>query len=67
MNPRQAIEKLRSHGLSQADIARAAKANQSTISKIESGQRDPRYALGARLIKMAEGIELIQSAKGSKS
>lgn len=65
MTPKQAIQKLRSHGLSQAAIAEKVGVKQSTISKIQGGDRSPRYELGDKLVRMAEGIELLNQ-KGKK-
>jgi predicted transcriptional regulator len=66
MNPQQAIQKLSRHGLSQQAIADMVDVKQSTISKISAGLRQPRYELGAKLVKMAEGIELLQLDRGKK-
>lgn len=66
MNPQQAIQKLSRHGLSQKAIADMVDVKQSTISKISAGKRHPRYDLGAKLVKMAEGIELLQLDRGKK-
>lgn len=54
--PAQAITKLLAAGMTQKVIAARIGTNQSTISRILSGDRQPLYATAKRLIDLADGV-----------
>lgn len=54
--PAQAITKLLAAGMTQQTIAARIGTNQSTISRILSGHRQPFYATAKKLIDLADGV-----------
>ena len=63
MQPEQLIRTVRRRrGLTQAQLARAARTSQPVVSMYEAGRRDPTYGTLRRLIAAA-GEELVLSAR----
>lgn len=54
--PAQAITKLLAAGMTQHVIAAHAGINQSTVSRIVSGDCAPMYTTAKKLIDLAEGV-----------
>lgn len=53
MTPSDAIATLTTAGMTQEQIGLLVGLDQSTVSRIAKGKRDPRWTLGQRLIALA--------------